>query len=377
MTNIQKMFLIIAFLFGVCSSISAQSQEVAPPPFTLVAELPSEIVFQDLNTNRLWNWPIPNLIYDYNYEVKSWSSDGCYMVLSVNTDTGSRTILLSVPSLNHREMPLGEPIWSPVGESVFYVERSSDITYIYLASSVLQEPEYYHSLDMWIGKVEWLSDHEWVFSDGYEFYVWNLRTKQVRLFEPNPLKVWEASKTLRFYEYVGNELISPNWTMMNGFYSMTSYRAAFSIDFELSDSEIAELKTQEPTISGFDIFFMETGVERHVDVNGQFVQSLVWSPNSQQVAITTDYDGIDYGRYFYDLESATLKRIDDAFNDGWFWHYLPTWSPDGEWLAYRSSIGYAIQHLSSGQRIQLDETLNQSQSLHWIPAMDDTESSTC
>jgi dipeptidyl aminopeptidase/acylaminoacyl peptidase len=159
--------------------------------------------------------------------------------------------------------------------------------------------------------------------------------------------------------------------MTTGFSSMIYYREVFGPDIELSEVRKAELQSQIPAIPGLDIFFLVEGVRQHVDVNGQFIKSLVWSPTSQQIAITTDSEGDDYGIYVYDVRLETLSRISDAYHDLWFREYVPSWSPDSEWLAFRSPSGYSIQHISSEQIIRLDTIMNQSQTLLWSPVKND------
>lgn len=372
----QKLFLMVACLLLPCmvTGFHSFAQDEVLPAYTLVAELPDKIAFQDLKSDRVWNWSIPNLIYDYNYHVDSWTPDGCRVVMSVLTDAGFQTILLSVNNLEYTEIPFGEPLWSPDGTSIFYrlFDRSADSTSIYRASSLSQDPELFHSFDMWVGHTEWLSDHEWVlYGENDQYYVWNLQTKQVRLFEPNPLTIGKEQEIQQpFYDYGGEDHISPDWTMTAGFNSMIYFREVIGPDRELSEAKDAELQSQIPTIPGLDIFFLAEGVRRHVDVNGQFIKSLVWSPTSQQIAVTTDSEGDDYGIYIYDVRRETLSRISDAYHDLWFQVYLPSWSPDGKWLAFRSPAGYSAQHMPSGQIIRLDTIMNQSQTLLWSPATD-------
>jgi Tol biopolymer transport system component len=158
-----------------------------------------------------------------------------------------------------------------------------------------------------------------------------------------------------------------------GFYSMESYRMASDTRVvELTAADIAEIETQRPAITGFDLYWLD-GTSRHVEVNGQFVRSVVWSPTSRKIAVMTDWEGEDYGVYVYDIAADDLQRVADTYHDLWYHVYYPSWSPDEEWLAVRGPDRYFIQRLSDGSRIRLDERLTGIR-LYWSPVMEYSES---
>jgi Tol biopolymer transport system component len=262
----------------------------------------------------------------------------------------------------------GFPFWSLDGESllIFDYSRGNNSTDVFLADAQGPNPRLIRSFDAWIGQVKWLSQDEILYLNGNdnEWYIWNVVTDGIT---PYTVEIPQENSPERFYN---SDSISPNHEMLAGFYDIAAYRAAGDTRFvELTDEDLATHEAERPQVSGFDLFFLNENTKRHVDVNGQFLQSLVWSPSGRQIVVTTDYKGSDFGIYLYDVETDTIRRLTDAYNDLWYARYIPTWSPDEQWLAFKTSTGYVIQNLSTNERIQLDERINGSQLL-WSPVMD-------
>jgi hypothetical protein len=234
---------------------------------------------------------------------------------------------------------------------------------VYGADARGQNPKLLGSTNGWIYYPQWLSNEELLYlKDGNDWFVWNITTTEVHPFYAEGEKIPSEVANRNFYNTTN---ISPDHTMQAGYFDLPSWRAAFN---DTTEDVMNQLETEEPQIPGFDIYFLKKGTSRHVDVAGQFVQTLVWSPSNKRIAITTDYDGDDYSIFVYDTDQDVLQRVADAYADQLFGTYYPSWSPDENWLAFYTPTGYAIQNLSDGKRISLDRRMNGNQ-LIWSPVM--------
>ncbi len=135
-----------------------------------------------------------------------------------------------------------------------------------------------------------------------------------------------------------------------------------------------------PKVPGFDIYSAQDGKRKHVDVMGQFLEFLEWSPDNNQIAVTTDPrltpDDVN-GIYVYKLADESLQRIGNypAMYNAEYGAYDPTWSPDGRWLAFNTPTGYVIYTLTSQETIALsDEFDGFYMRLDWSPLMDYSQS---
>ncbi|HMZ06038.1 MAG TPA: hypothetical protein PK078_00350, partial [Anaerolineales bacterium] len=73
-----------------------------------------------------------------------------------------------------------------------------------------------------------------------------------------------------------------------------------------------------------------------VSIDGDFqwtIYTYAWSTDSMRLAFAGQIDGVSSDVYIYDLESETVKRVEDTLhNVQWI-----TWSPDGEHLVFTDS----------------------------------------
>jgi hypothetical protein len=324
------------------------------------------IVFQDVGNGRIWTLETPRY-FDQGID---WTEDGCKVLLP-KSDDRKTWVLLSISDLASETLSeSGVPIWSLDGQSIFIFQYyPSATTRVYMADAHGQNPELLRSTDEFMGHPQWLSDEELLYlKDGYDWLVWNIATDETHLFYSENEKI---PLELEYRDFYNTSSISPDHTMQAGYFDLPGWRAAFN---DATEDIIQELKTEEPQIPGFDIYFLKEGKRQHIDVAGQFVKSLVWSPSNKRIAITTDYDGSDYGIFVYDVEKGTIQRIADAYADQVFGDYYPSWSHDETWLAFYTPEGYAIQNPSDGKRIQLDRRMKGHQ-LQWSPVMDYGQSS--
>lgn len=377
-----KQFVKRSFLWTLLVLLQYGAVEVFADPILegpiLASQSPlgEQITFQDLGTDRVWGLETPVRVYRLN----SWTPDGCKVQLVKASSTGYQYPLMSITDLSMQELPpIGYPaLWSLDGQSLLLVDYHSetDSTDVYFADQYGRNPQLVHSFDSWIGRVQWLSDDELLYlkggpDGGYEgWFVWNITTGRIRPFYLEDEKMLEEISPRDFYN---TDSISPDYNRRAGFYEMAIYRGALDTRInELTEAEVAQIKTLKPQVPGFDIFSLKESARRHIDVNGQFIQSLIWSPSGTKIAVTTDWEGSDFGIYVYDIEQDTLQRVADA-QGAIAGLYTPSWSPDEEWLAFTTPEGYFIQRLSDGKRVQLDERLN-GYTLYWSPVMDYSKS---
>jgi hypothetical protein len=131
--------------------------------------------------------------------------------------------------------------------------------------------------------------------------------------------------------------------------------------------------------SGIDIYFLNTGEIRHVDVDNHYILSVNWSPISQMLVIEPYYRGSNDGifLYTYDVANDVLTQLDEfnAWRPVFGSVNTPVWSPDEQWLAIKREDGPVIYQLSSGEVIELDQRLWESRlytsgaRLYWSPVM--------
>jgi len=79
------------------------------------------------------------------------------------------------------------------------------------------------------------------------------------------------------------------------------------------------------------------GTDQHQITPGPTALSPAWSPRGDNIAYAQDSDGDNfYEIWFIDLDPINLRKLEVPSGDHYdFW--APTWSPDGEWLAYIST----------------------------------------
>lgn len=86
----------------------------------------------------------------------------------------------------------------------------------------------------------------------------------------------------------------------------------------------------------YDLWVMNAdGSEPHAITSGLVAMGPDWSPKGDQIAFAHDSDGNNFFEiWLVDIEGSNLKKMDyygyDNDTDAW----APSWSPDGEWLAF-------------------------------------------
>jgi WD40 repeat protein len=252
------------------------------------------------------------------------------------------------------------PIWHPDGQYLtVMITDESDGPQVYLLDyeTGLMEP-----LVQFTGPgnpLKWLSSTELLYSsDGY-YRVWDMAAQESRPFGSDTYPRY--GRPLDFQQFLYFTHLSPDYTAITRFYSVRNYNIGVRLgEFDgLTVDEMAELDAIYRT-SGFDIHDLNTGITTHVDLDGDFVETLQWSPSGERILVTAN-DGTfaDAGRiYIYDVESGAVEQAGDfpTLEDTEYGPYLPTWSADEQWLAIPSLevAGYVRYNLTTGETIPLN-----------------------
>ena len=181
---------------------------------------------------------------------------------------------------------------------------------------------------------------------------------------------------------------SPNFQYMATYYSIRSYNLAiWQESFDgLTLDEFVELN-ERMRLPGFNLYDLNAGTSIHIDVNGEFLQALEWSPSSERIVVSTYANsGTEPGRiYVYDVGMGRLTQVGDflALFNLEYGPYIPTWSSDEGWLTINTLDGWVTYNLLTGQTITLNNAppdaymsafTGVNMRLSWSPIMDYTNS---
>jgi TolB protein len=86
------------------------------------------------------------------------------------------------------------------------------------------------------------------------------------------------------------------------------------------------------------ILNLADGSARNVTNNPAQDHQPTWSPDGQRLAFTSDRGG-DFDIYVLDVTQGTAALLND--DEGW--SMMPTWSPDGQLIAYLSSTTHGTE----------------------------------
>ncbi len=333
----------------------------------------SVITFQDLRSDSVWQVEMP----DSSYSIYSWSPDGCHLLLRGS----DRWKLLSVIGKTIKEIPLSSTdgqlaisyglIWSPDGKTLiesFGVNNNG--TRLYSVNISTFERELILSLDKTARALRWFSQTELLYETEDGYFIWDETTMKSRQFQQlHRIPLDWASE-------VYPSIASPNGELLGRYYSLIALKSITSDLPEDADSQYiatVEAIAKEP---GFDVYFLNDGSTKHIDVMGQFLQSLEWSPASERLVVSTyppaTLDRIN-GIYVYDLKTDALQRVGDfpAMLNSEYGQYFPSWSSDSNWLAFNTPTGYVAYNLIAQETVKLSEQFSNSyMNLFWSPIMD-------
>ncbi len=378
MRNDTGRLLLLAFVilslgvFGTYQNAEAQAADLQGPILLGEPVGGGRLVFQDIGSGRVWQQTMP----DSSFSPYLWSPDGCYLLLRSSDQWHFLSIrdssLRSIP----RSSPVGRPgvsvgeIWTLDSRSITFTTSPKENVYqIYSLNMVSLSAESLFSLEEWGRAVRWLSDHELLYETRTDLRVWDTQTKKSRTYR----EIVAAPKSLDSFLYFMER--SPNWDMLATFFSLGAYENAVSGKIvDITPENRAKIQAM-PKVPGFDIYFLELGAKKHIEVNAQFLQSLEWSPSSQQIVVATDAEkaSTEYnGIYVYNVQSGELRRVSNlsAMYSLEYGIYTPSWSPDSEWLALYTPNGWILYRLTDQQTIKLDGRFNGfHMRLLWSPVM--------
>lgn len=337
-------------------------------------------MFQDVGASQTWRVSLP----DSSTMPISWSSEGCYLLLR---GTGTDRWFIS-SMLDHElkdvspEPALGKlsyrPIWSIDSNFLtLAVVSKNEGTDIYsMDISSLETSLMFSSSDK-IAPVRWLSETDLLYTtDGKSLFVWDSLAQDTRYYglrnewPPD----WVGDSELHMFQE------APNGRSLAKYYSLAALRSFEAYIRELPPPEdmtpeyVAAVRAI-PRTTGFDIYDFGTASTWHIDVEGQFIQFLKWSPSSRQIVVTTDpitSSNDANGIYIYGLLEKSIHRIENypAMYNSEYGGYEPTWSSDSQWLAFNTPDGYVAYDLVSRDAIALSPLFDGFyMSLEWSPVM--------
>ncbi len=376
-------FLVSLLLFSTCVGVNlnvdAQDNDFRGPILLGESVGGGKFTFQDIGSARVWEVGMP----DSSYRAYLWSLDGCHILVR----SSSQWHVFSLKNSSLRKIPESSPVgelsssigetWTLDGQHItFAIYINENDIRIYSIDIDTLSTELDVSLTERPWSIEWLSTHELLYQTRDSLMVWDTQTKKKRLHQRLPLLPRDLDSP------VYGTLESPNRMMMAGYYNVSAYRYYTdpSNNIEgLSEEEKAAIK-ETPRTPGFDIYF-DRKTKRHIDTNGQFVDTLSWAPSSQQIAITTDPLSSSKeanGIYVYNLKLNELRRLDryPAMRNGEYGSYLPTWSSDETLLAFNTPNGYIVYRMADGTETKLDRRFTGYYiGLGWSPTMKYTQGS--
>lgn len=370
------------------STISGQNNVLSGPILASEPVGGGGILFQDMTTGRTWGlWtPVPT----YDVFPTRWSSDGCNIVI-LNRRTGEwgtlsivNMIISMFPELPDQLNIVSTPLWHPDGQHLTLTVQDSvdDSVEILLLNPVTQSIDVLYSSEERVNPLAWLSPTELLSSSVDGWFVWNSVNGQntsfgTALFPRNGIPAEDAS-------FMRSQQRSPNFEYVTTYYTIRSYnRAIWEGEYDgLTVDEINELD-EVYRQTGFDLYDLNDGTSKHIDVHGEFLQAQEWSPSGEHIVVSTYADaGTEPGTiYVYDLAMDVLTQVGEfpALFDIEYGSYVPTWSPDEQWLAINTLDGWVTYNLLTGEIINLNVShpnaytsafTNVYMRLSWSPIMD-------
>lgn len=342
----------------------------------LVTQVERNIVFQDVGTGRVWQFALSSGQLRY---FNPWTPDGCAVVIeypSYSIDERPTYALLSIASGTISDLTgFGNPLWSPDGEVIAFgiYDFELEIVNVYLVNDINEAPEQIFSVPPRSG-LQWVSDHELVYVEDGLSFVWNRITRETTRFGSDLYPPDGYPTDIPTEHLYTISQFSPDRTMRVGYSHPMSYLDQWTgndIPTTPEPEILAELR------EGIDIYFLNTGEIRHVDID-HYILSVNWSPISQMLVIEPYYRGSNdgYFLYTYDVTNDVLTQLNlDAWRAVFGSINTPVWSPDEQWLAIQSEDGPLIYNLRSEEIVALDQQFwgarlyTSGATLRWSPVM--------
>jgi WD40 repeat protein len=132
------------------------------------------------------------------------------------------------------------------------------------------------------------------------------------------------------------------------------YDLCWSPDRSILALSAKNLKERKDTTRGLLILNLDNGSTGEVDAQGS-VTSQCWSPDGKQIV----YHHADGTLRVYDVRDKKSRTLTNG------WH--PTWSPDGNWIAFSDDKGYYAIRPSGAERKRLFKKKDALTALWWSP----------
>jgi len=142
----------------------------------------------------------------------------------------------------------------------------------------------------------------------------------------------------------------------------TNFAPAFSPD----GKKLAFCSTREEGNSEIYVANSDGTSVKRVSFNNAIDTSPTWSPNSREIAFTSDRGGSPQ-IYIMDAEGSNVRRA----SFGGSYHDAPAWSPAGDRIAYVSRVDQIfdlyVLNLRTNKIIKLTESIARNESPSWSP----------
>lgn len=307
----------------------------------------------------------------------AWSPDGCKILIERGGEY--RWGVLSLADFEIQPIRISTivspPIWTPTGNTLTFTEHSQDGNSAFHNVNIADMST--HLLFSAKGRAapdKWLSSSELLYVNDGLWFVWDEVSRESQPF-PADNQLASLDRLLEV------EALSPDRHRVSKFFDLSEYEYLSNPEPEVEENTRDWVRTVE-SYSGFKLVNLDDETTVEVPMEGQFLQSLEWSPSGRQILVSTDAlttaDALN-GLYIYDLVTQELMRVGDFPAMRWdeFRPYVPTWSADELWVALNTVEGHLIYNLQDGQTIELGNAFDiRNLRLEWSPIMDYTDT-TC
>lgn len=352
--------------------ISISNQLVGP---IIAIQHADEIVIQDIGSNVIKHFQV-STFQDVNI---SWTPDGCNIVFADYNHSTNEFEFFTLNVFSSDLQPLsnnGTPYWSPNGSYIAFVKYSKqEEHYVVTLTDSMENALFTFPFASTISpKLTWMSNHEIGFKDSKYIYKFDIVEKSLSKTDVD----LDVARVLISAPHYFTTSISPDLQSFVGYDSPMLYYPSVDSD-EANSSEVPNSMTELK--SSLSIYqYEDINKTMEVELLGNYVSSVAWSPSSSKLAIESFYRGTpdaDDGYYVFDIPTSTLQRVGDI--PAWRLTFesvnSPAWSYDESWLAISTQDSAIAYNLMTDDIIRLGFTGDGWQiPMYWSPVMDYSQS---